>query len=242
MNRALLLFFLLAFGINVTAGGQTQLSQEEKAKLAKQVKTLFRNKCAKCHGPVGVRETEKPKGEMDYILDLEKLASNPEIVVRGDPDESKLFNMVQDEIMPDENSEDPLPEDEKKLIHDWILAGAPTEEGKRPAVKYHCPATEKFALGQVYSPEQLAQNQFSTFLEELPEGAFVSRCSFSSADGKETCNRYKVDRIEFDQDLNIKKYYVFSAQFNFQLFSDLASLTDNGRGGVQYGKCEFISQ
>jgi hypothetical protein len=67
------------------------------------------------------------------VLDLEKLGSNPEMIVRGDPNESKLFLSVDDDIMPSaDEGEDPLPAKEKELIRRWILMGAPTEEGMTP--------------------------------------------------------------------------------------------------------------
>ena len=110
-----------------------QLSQAERVKIAKQVKSVFKNKCAKCHGPEGVRTWKKPNADFDYVLDLEKLGSNPEMVVRGDPNESKLFMAVDDEIMPNaDEGEDPLPAKEKAIIRRWILIGAPTEEGISP--------------------------------------------------------------------------------------------------------------
>ena len=125
---------LLIFGTYSIAGGNpTKLSQSEKAELAKQVKTIFKNKCAKCHGPEGVRTTKEPHGEFEYVLDLKKLASNPEIIVPGNPNESKLFMSVDDDIMPDsEQDEEPLPANEKEIIRRWILVGAPAEDGVSP--------------------------------------------------------------------------------------------------------------
>ncbi len=219
-----------------------RISQAEKAKLASEVKSVFENKCAKCHGPKGIRETEKPRGEFDYILDLAKLASSPKLIVPGDPDDSKLYNMVADLLMPDEIAgEEPLPDHEIQLIGRWIQAGAPTEDGAPAALKFDCPAIKKFDRKILYTPQQLQERKFSTRLEELPEGIFLEECSFSVSAGKVTCNRRKVDRVEDDQKLQTKKFYVFEPQVNFQLFSDLTSVTDDGVGGVQYDKCEFIS-
>ncbi len=125
---------LLIFGTNSIAEAEpAQLSQANKAEITKQVKRIFKNKCAKCHGPEGVRTWKKPNADFDYVLDLEKLSSNPEMVVRGDPNESKLFMAVDDDIMPNaEEGEDPLPAKEKEIIRRWILIGAPTEEGISP--------------------------------------------------------------------------------------------------------------
>ncbi len=48
------------------------------------------------------------------------------MIVCGDPNESKLFQAVDDEIMPtDDEGEDPLPASEKEIIRRWILVGAP---------------------------------------------------------------------------------------------------------------------
>lgn len=241
MQRLALTLTLLL--VTVTVGGAAEkLSQAEKAKLATEVKALFTKKCSKCHGPEGVRTVEGPYGEFDFVLDLERLSSDPAKIIRGDPDESKLFNMVETWIMPDENAgEEPLPDEEIELIRRWILAGAPTEKGQRAATKYQCPATKKFSLKRDYSPEQIERGQYSTRLEEVPEGVFLSRCSFSSSAAKLTCDRHKVDRVEYDETLKIKKYYVFPKQYNFQLFPDLSSVADDGRGSVQYGQCEFVS-
>jgi len=125
---------LLIFGAYSMAEAEpAQLSQAERVEIAKQVKSIFKNKCAKCHGPEGVRTWKKPNADFDYVLDLGKLGSNPEMVVRGDPNESKLFMAVDDEIMPNaEEGEDPLPAKEKEIIRRWILIGAPTEEGISP--------------------------------------------------------------------------------------------------------------
>ncbi len=121
---------------SITEGDSDRLSRAEKVKIAKQVKSIFKNKCAKCHGPEGVRTWTKPNADFDYVLDLEKLSSNREMIVRGDPNESKVFQMVDDENMPnEEEGEEPLPANEKEIIRRWILIGAPTEEGVSPTLR-----------------------------------------------------------------------------------------------------------
>ncbi len=134
MKTRFLVVLLLIFGIySIAEGDPTRLSRAEKVEIAKQVKNIFKNKCAKCHGPEGVRTWKKPNADFDYVLDLEKLSSNREMIVRGDPNESKVFQMVDDENMPnDEEGEDPLPANEKEIIRRWILVGAPTEEDVTP--------------------------------------------------------------------------------------------------------------
>ncbi len=134
MKTSFLGVLLLIFGTySITEAEPSQLSRADKAEIGKQVKSIFKNKCAKCHGPEGVRTFKKPNADFDYVLDLKKLGSNPEMIVRGDPNESKLFLSVDDEIMPSaDEGEDPLPAKEKEMIRRWILIGAPTEEGMTP--------------------------------------------------------------------------------------------------------------
>ena len=241
LRSGLLLILLLAIGIVSSAESQEKLSQAEKANLAKEVNTVFETKCAKCHGPEGVREKKGPRGDFGFILDLGKLGADPEKIVRGSPDESGLFNQVIDDLMPFSETEEPLPASEKETIRRWILAGAPTEEGKLPLVEYRCPVTRKYDFDTTYSPEEIKEGQFSTRLKEHPDGFFLFRCSFSHFAGKVDCTRYKVDRVEVNQDLKIKKFYAFGSQFNLQIFSDLKSVEDDGVGGLQYGKCELTA-
>ena len=134
MKMSFLGVLFLIFGTYSAAPAEpARLSRADKAEIAKQVKSVFKNKCAKCHGPEGVRTWTKPNADFDYVLDLKKLGSNPEMIVRGDPNESKLFMAVDDEVMPSaEDGEDPLPANEKEIIRRWILVGAPTEEGITP--------------------------------------------------------------------------------------------------------------
>ena len=134
MKTGFLGVLLLIFGTSSIAEAEpAQLSRADKVKIAQKVKNIFKNKCAKCHGPEGVRTFKKPNADFDYVLDLKKLGSNPEMIVRGEPNESKVFLAVDDEIMPSaDEGEDPLPAKEKEIIRRWILIGAPTEDGISP--------------------------------------------------------------------------------------------------------------
>jgi len=107
------------FTVNVAA---------QQAPLADQVLAIFEQKCAKCHGPKELKTTTKPNGDFDTIMDLPSIVANPDILVPGDLNESKLWAMVDDEIMPDANQdEEPLPANEKEIIRQWILAGTPVK-------------------------------------------------------------------------------------------------------------------
>ena len=56
-----------------------------------------------------------------------------------------------------------------------------------------------------------------------------------------TCDRYEVDKIMFDANAKIKKFYLFGSQADVQIFSDLSFVENNGRGSVAYGKCRVIA-
>lgn len=118
-------FFLAAGPVSPKA--EDNLPLDSSAPLAKQVLQIFEKRCAKCHGPEGVRTTTRPNGDFETVMNLEKLVANPDLVVPGQPGESKLYHMVEDELMPDsEQDEAPLPQNEKELIRLWILRGSPT--------------------------------------------------------------------------------------------------------------------
>jgi mono/diheme cytochrome c family protein len=92
--------------------------------LAVEVKAVFQAKCVQCHGP----QLPKPKGKFGYVLDLKRLAADPDKVVPGKPEESQLWQLVEDDEMPGEGAKaGPLSKQQKQTIHDWIAAGAPAQ-------------------------------------------------------------------------------------------------------------------
>jgi hypothetical protein len=78
-------------------------------------------------------------------------------------------------------------------------------------------------------------------IEEKGNTAFILRCSFAPSAERVTCDRYQVDKGVFDENVKIKKYYVFRSQFDVQLFSNLLFIENNGRGGIAYGRCSLIA-
>lgn len=109
------------------------------------------------------------------------------------------------------------------------------------AVEYTCTVTKKWELHEAYTEERLSKWSFTVKIEEYSDSAFLSRCSFSTFANESTCDRYEVDRIEFDKNPGIKKYYVFASHFDVQLFSDLTMLENNGRGTLATGICQVTS-
>ncbi len=120
--RALL---FLVFAAAWARGADIQ-SPDDPVKLAKQVHDIFEAKCIDCHGP----ELPRPKGKFGYVLDLKRVAANPDYVVPGKPDKSDLYNMVSDDEMPGEDANvPPLTSQEKAAVKHWIEIGAPCDTG-----------------------------------------------------------------------------------------------------------------
>ena len=86
--------------------------------LTAKVLTLLRARCGKCHGPV------RPKGKLELgsLGGIARGGEDGQVVLRGNPGKSLLWQRVQAEEMP---PDDPLPAAERALIRRWISAGAP---------------------------------------------------------------------------------------------------------------------
>jgi mono/diheme cytochrome c family protein len=90
--------------------------------LAAAARAVFAAKCVECHGA----QLTHPEGRFGYVLDLARIAGNPEMVIRSSPDESELWELVRrDEMPPADASAGPLTREEKETIRSWIAAGAP---------------------------------------------------------------------------------------------------------------------
>jgi uncharacterized membrane protein len=118
--RWLLALFFAATGCRAAG------SVEEGAKVAGKVREIFEAKCLDCHGP----ELPRPKGKFGYVLDLKRVAANPDYVIRGHPGKSDLYDMVFREDMPGEDANvPPLTKEEKEAVRRWIELGAPEPAG-----------------------------------------------------------------------------------------------------------------
>ena len=109
------------------------------------------------------------------------------------------------------------------------------------ALEYRCNDEKKLNFDNVYSAVEIEKGQISVLVEEKGDSAYLSRCSFSPSVHEVTCDRYEVDKIVFDEKVNIKKYYAFRSQFDVQVFSDLHFVENNGRGGIAFGKCNVVT-
>jgi len=111
----LLLFAVLA------RGGAAE-GDADAVKNAAKVRDIFEAKCLDCHGP----ELPRPKGKFGYVLDLKRIAENPDYVERGKPEKSEIYKLVLNDEMPGEDANvPPLTKDEKEIVRRWIESGAP---------------------------------------------------------------------------------------------------------------------
>ena len=95
---------------------------EAAANMASAVRNIFSAKCTECHAS----DLPRPKGRFGYVLDLERLAGNADLVVPFKPDQSKLWELIQDEEMPPAHAKaGSLTEEQKEVIRMWIESGSP---------------------------------------------------------------------------------------------------------------------
>jgi hypothetical protein len=107
--------------------------------------------------------------------------------------------------------------------------------------EYECPVTQKLSSEHIYSQQNLKQYRYVVKIDDRGETAILSRCSFSPSQKKVTCDSYEVDKIDFDENVKIKKFYVFRSHFDVQLFSNLRFIENNGRGTIAFGNCRIVS-
>lgn len=95
--------------------------------LGARVLTIFGNRCVECHDPSG----GQIKGGFGYVLDLDRIAANPQIVVPADPSGSTLFEYVKTGYMPYKRK--PLSASQVETIGRWIESLAPAAQKAEPA-------------------------------------------------------------------------------------------------------------
>lgn len=105
-------------------------ASQDGPQLPEQVRAIFQAKCAGCHGP----ELARPKGRFGYVLDLPRMAANPDLIVAEAPDQSELFLLIETREMPPRVSRTgPLTQAEIDLVRQWIALGAEAPSTPPPA-------------------------------------------------------------------------------------------------------------
>ena len=129
MNR---LFKTLSYGFLIYFLTTAATAQDATAL---KVKEILKSRCYYCHGEDGAAE-----GGLNFILDYDRLVATKHIVPE-EPLNSGLYRKIVLNDMP--KDDEPLSDDEKQLIKDWIAAGAPSFNPKKAARAFINP-------GQVY--------------------------------------------------------------------------------------------
>lgn len=97
--------------LSIYAVSATEQSPDPAAQAAK----VLAERCARCHGQDGAALKNV------FVLDRDRLIAS-RVVVPGNPD-SLLLKMVESNAMPPEGPA--LADSEKKILRDWVMAGAP---------------------------------------------------------------------------------------------------------------------
>ena len=85
-----------------------------------QVFALFSTHCASCHQK-GRLTIAAPAGSLANILDLPEIAKSPHLVVKGQPDQSRIYQVLLDRHRPFDTGESKWPDaDEIARVRVWI--------------------------------------------------------------------------------------------------------------------------
>jgi mono/diheme cytochrome c family protein/uncharacterized membrane protein len=108
-------------------------AQPTPPQIGDEVRGIFAAKCASCHGP----KLAVPRGRFGYVLDLKRIAANPEMVIPERPTESELWVLIDKNEMPPAGHGS-LTSAQKEIVRAWIAAGAPDAstviDDSRPSV------------------------------------------------------------------------------------------------------------
>jgi len=112
-----------------TQAGPVDVKTEPE--LVAAVATLFRQSCSDCHG------RGEERGNLPDIFDVNELKRKG--LIEAKADDSRLFQLVDSDSMPDPNSFSPrtrekvkpISKEQKLALREWIDAGAPELRGNR---------------------------------------------------------------------------------------------------------------
>jgi serine/threonine protein kinase len=102
---------------------QQQIKQKAEA-AAPHVHAILHRHCFECHG----QDPDDIQQNLNILDHAQLLDSVRGVVVPGAPLKSRLIHRIDDGSMPPEEDEKTLPrvsEEERTILHDWILGGAP---------------------------------------------------------------------------------------------------------------------
>mgnify|MGYP001379468913 CR=1 FL=1 len=104
------------------------LSAADPPTFEEDIAPLLKQHCSKCHNP----QARKADLDVSSAQGLFSGGESGQLVVPGKPDESLLWEMLHDELMPPED-EPPLKEEQLETVRRWIEAGTPFKDKTDPA-------------------------------------------------------------------------------------------------------------
>ena len=112
--RVLKVFAVLMVGA-VTASFRASSADDRQRETASLARDILNRRCFSCHGANGVARKNV------FVLDRERLVAT-QVVVPGDR-ASLLLRLIESGAMPEGGP--PLSDQEKSVLREWVIAGAP---------------------------------------------------------------------------------------------------------------------
>lgn len=117
-------FCLLGLALGLPARAQDTPAPSPRD-LAWEVYRVFHRHCADCHGGHRV----KPKGKFGYVLDLDRISRNADLIVPGEPDASEIYLLMTDpdpklRMPPQDSDALPVNQADLAIVRTWIAGGA----------------------------------------------------------------------------------------------------------------------
>jgi hypothetical protein len=117
-----IVFAILTFVLTACGGGATPIptnaSSNTLVSFKNDVEPILQNRCINCHGGTQARMGLA----FDSYDSLMAGSNNGPVIIPGDPNGSRLIQLVQIGAMPKQGPK--LTPDQVQILIDWILAGA----------------------------------------------------------------------------------------------------------------------
>lgn len=161
-TRRLSMMRILCVGCGAAAGvaalftlARPTAAQAPPPALALQVKAILAKQCASCHGPQDSSKKGFDVARRDTLVILKK------VVVPQHPEKSELVQRVLTDNMP--YGDQKVSAADKKVLEEWVKAGAPDWEKPAPAVARHR-VSEKDQLRTIIRDLETADEADRTYL------------------------------------------------------------------------------
>lgn len=152
----------LLLGCGLAAGPAH--AQGKVVTFGKDVLPVFQKKCASCHG-----SDNKAGLKVDSFEGIQNGSMNGQVIQPGNPDQSKLYQMVLSKKMPPGNPK--LTPAELAAVRSWILAGAKSDQDGKGAAA----AEKPLAIAEPKDGAEVKEKvRIAVPLESVPPEGFVA--------------------------------------------------------------------